>query len=244
MVILVKNNKGGVGKSWISLQLAHTFAVCNQKVLILTSDSQNNILDFSGMRSDENIEFERTLDYHLGEGFKKWENWYVSSLVLRDNLTYMPLISASLGEQYAERFAEFVEDMKSFFDVIVIDATPVLGLDDCFIEVADKIVVPTYLDTVTTESIAALINSVGGSKISVVIPNRFNRTKNERELYAELKEFFMPTQTMLTVPMKQSSYIASLIDSGKTIWDVKSVKSAELKELFQKVVEELSKDEQ
>ena len=50
-VVLVKNNKGGVGKSWIALQLAAYKALRkNEKVLILTSDSQNNILNYSGTK--------------------------------------------------------------------------------------------------------------------------------------------------------------------------------------------------
>lgn len=47
-VVLIKANKGGVGKSWITLQLAHKAALDGSKVIIITSDSQNNILDFSG----------------------------------------------------------------------------------------------------------------------------------------------------------------------------------------------------
>ena len=50
-VVLVKNNKGGVGKTWIALQLAGYKALIeNKKTLILTSDSQNNILNYSGIK--------------------------------------------------------------------------------------------------------------------------------------------------------------------------------------------------
>ena len=49
-VVLVKNNKGGVGKSWIALQLAAYKAFQNEKVLILNSDSQNNSLNYSGIK--------------------------------------------------------------------------------------------------------------------------------------------------------------------------------------------------
>src|SRR3712207_6846877 len=52
-VILIKNNKGGVGKSWISLQLAAYKASLGIKTCILTSDPQNNILTFAGKRTKE-----------------------------------------------------------------------------------------------------------------------------------------------------------------------------------------------
>ena len=52
-VVLVKNNKGGVGKSWIALQLAAYKAFQNEKVLLLTSDSQNNVLNYSGIKIED-----------------------------------------------------------------------------------------------------------------------------------------------------------------------------------------------
>lgn len=49
-IVLVKNNKGGVGKSWLALQLAAYQAYRGNIVLILTSDSQNNIFNFAGYK--------------------------------------------------------------------------------------------------------------------------------------------------------------------------------------------------
>jgi|GEM_PF-5395498 len=49
-VIGIVSGKGGVGKSWIALQLAAYKAFQNEKVLLLTSDSQNNVLNYSGIK--------------------------------------------------------------------------------------------------------------------------------------------------------------------------------------------------
>ncbi len=53
-IILVKNIKGGVGKSWITFQLAHLFAIQSKKILIITSDNQNNIPLFAGINFKNN----------------------------------------------------------------------------------------------------------------------------------------------------------------------------------------------
>ena len=53
-IILVKNNKGGVGKTYITLQLAaYKALIKNKKTLILTSDSQNDILKFAGIKIED-----------------------------------------------------------------------------------------------------------------------------------------------------------------------------------------------
>ncbi|WP_442878338.1 ParA family protein, partial [Cetobacterium sp.] len=45
-IITVKNNKGGVGKTFVTAQLASGLALLDNRVLVLTSDSQNNIFSY------------------------------------------------------------------------------------------------------------------------------------------------------------------------------------------------------
>lgn len=53
-IITIKVNKGGVGKTFITVQLGAYLALQDKKVLLLTSDSQNNIIDYC---FGERIEF-------------------------------------------------------------------------------------------------------------------------------------------------------------------------------------------
>ena len=51
-IILIKNNKGGIGKTFVAINLADYLSKIKvngneSKVLILTDDSQNNILMYS-----------------------------------------------------------------------------------------------------------------------------------------------------------------------------------------------------
>ena len=145
-VILVKANKGGVGKSWLTLQLAHATALRDKKVLIITSDSQNNIPRFAGIK-----------DSNFKEGLEYWiKNKTGTHIELRNNLSYIPLTTMSIPNEDIDKFKNFIEVIKSIFDYIYIDATPVLNLDDIFLEVSDQIVIPTFLDSVTTSSITKI----------------------------------------------------------------------------------------
>lgn len=227
-VILIKANKGGVGKSWITLQLAHALALKNKKVLVITSDSQNNILDFAGVEPNTLL------------GLDEWlKNGDGGFLELRNNLDYIPFRSSILPEELEVRFESFINAMKNEYNYIFIDSTPVLNLDKKFIELSDEIVIPTFLDQVTIGSIATLMEQINPkNKVKVIIPNRAGRTKLEKNYYSSLKEF-ISNRILLTVPIKQSAFISKAIDDGKTIWEYRSKEATILQKLFSEVLEAL-----
>ena len=227
-VVLIKANKGGVGKSWITLQLAHKAALDGSKVIIITSDSQNNILDFSGNGSLTPLGLDEWLTGGNG-GFTE----------LRKNLYYIPFHSAVLPEELEVRFESFINVLKGEFDYIFIDSTPVLNLDKKFIDLADEVVIPTFLDQVTLGSIITLMEQISPkSKVKAIIPNRTGRTKLEREYYDNLKKI-VSQNILLSVPIKQSSFISKATDEGKTIWEYRAKDAVTLQELFLQVLEVL-----
>ena len=129
--------------------------------------------------------------------------------------------------------------MKNEYNYIFIDSTPVLNLDKKFIELADEIVIPTFLDQVTIGSIATLMEQINPkNKVKVIIPNRAGRTKLEKNYYSSLKEF-ISNRILLTVPIKQSAFISKAIDDGKTIWEYRSKEATILQKLFSEVLEAL-----
>ncbi|MBR8702085.1 MULTISPECIES: ParA family protein [unclassified Fusobacterium] len=224
-IILVKANKGGVGKSWITLQLAHHFAIKNKKVLILTSDSQNNIPTFCGV------------DINTRADLEEWILNGNSELVeLRNNLFYIPFNSVSIENKLKHKFETFINALKSEFDYIFIDATPVLHLDNVFVGVANQIIVPTFLDMVTMDSILTLLETVPVEKVKAIIPNRAGRCSLEQVYYESLKSV-IGSLIYLSVPIKQSAFISRLIDKGKTIWESKSLSALELQSTFYPVLE-------
>lgn len=231
-IILTKNNKGGVGKSWLSLQLAGYQAYRNKKVLILTSDSQNNILQFSGMKIDTTRKgLEDLLDgreYNLTK--------------LRPNLFFLHLQGYKLKKDYEEKLKSVIKEWQKEFDYIVIDGSPVLGLDNVFMELAEHIVIPTFLDKVTTNSIVKMLKTVDLEKIRAIVPNRTGRTKLEKTYYSFLDERLKKLGKLLTMPISQSSVITKLIDRGALVWDSKSTKLDFVKGIFEEVWREIENE--
>ncbi len=229
-VVLVKNNKGGVGKSWIALQLAAYKAFQNEKVLILTSDSQNNILNYSGIKiKDTN---KKGLE-DLLEG----KNYELTKL--RPNLFFLHLQDYKVKGNLDEKFKKQINNLKKEFKHIVIDGSPVMNLDNVFVDVAEHIIVPTFLDSVTTNSILNLLKKTDISKIRAVIPNRVGRTKIEKDFYTFLKNKLSRSGVFLSIPINQSSIILKLIENGTLLWERRSQKLDEIKNVFVKVWREI-----
>jgi ATPase, parA FAMILY len=225
-VVLVKNNKGGVGKSWIALQLAAYKAFQNEKVLLLTSDSQNNVLNYSGIKIEDTNK--KGLEDML-EG-KKYE-----LTKLRPNLFFLHLQDYKVKGNLDEKFKKQINNLKKEFDHIIIDGSPVMDLDRIFVDIAEHIIVPTFLDSVTTNSILNLLKKTDLSKIRAVIPNRVGRTAIEKNFYSFLKEKLNRSGVFLSIPIKQSSIILNLIEKGTLLWERRSQELEQIKNVFIKV---------
>ena len=225
-VVLVKNNKGGVGKSWIALQLAAYKAFQNEKVLLLTSDSQNNVLNYSGIKiKDTN---KKGLEDML-EG----KNYELTKL--RPNLFFLHLQDYKVKGNLDEKFKKQISILKKEFKHIIIDGSPVMNLDNVFVDVAEHIIVPTFLDSVTTNSILNLLKKTDISKIRAVIPNRVGRTAIEKNFYTFLKDKLTHSGVFLSIPINQSAIILKLIENGTLLWERRSQKLDDIKNVFIKV---------
>ncbi|MEG0236568.1 MAG: ParA family protein [Cetobacterium sp.] len=227
-VILIKNNKGGVGKSWITLQLAHGLQhVSDKKVLIVTSDNQNNILEYAG--KDKVVS---------DSGLEKWIKTGTGDLIrLRKNLFFIPLKTSHLNLQSKDKLESLFEAFKEEYAYILIDSTPVVGIDKYFVELADKVVIPGFADKVTINSITSLLEQTEVRKVKSIIINKWTKTAKEKEYYHGLKEVLEPYEILLTAPIAQSAMIGKLIDDGKTIWESNSKKVKEIQENFVTVIE-------
>ena len=209
-IILVKNNKGGVGKTYITLQLAaYKALIKNKKTLILTSDSQNDILKFSGIKIDDTSKFGLE-DFIEGKSYKIKK--------LRENLFFLHLQGYKIKNSFDEAFKKAIKLLKEEYDYIVIDGSPVIGLDNLFIEISDYIVIPTFLDNITTHSVLSMLKKVDLNKVKAVVPNRTGRTKLEKEYYDFLNQKLGVQGIHLSFPIPQISLISKLIDNETLLW--------------------------
>ena len=233
-IILVKNNKGGVGKTYITLQLAaHKALIKNKKTLILTSDSQNDILKFSGIKIDDTSKFGLE-DFIEGKSYKIKK--------LRENLFFLHLQGYKIKNSFDEAFKKAIKLLKDEYDYIVIDGSPVMGLDNLFIEISDHIVIPTFLDSITTHSVLSMLKKVDLNKVKAVIPNRTGRTKLEKEYYDFLNKKLGVQGIHLSFPIPQISLISKLIDKETLLWESKAKKLDYIKGIFINIWKEIDNE--
>ena len=233
-IILVKNNKGGVGKTYITLQLAaHKALIKNKKTLILTSDSQNDILKFAGIKVDDTSKFGLE-DFIEGKSYKIKK--------LRENLFFLHLQGYKIKNSFDEAFKKAIKVLKEEFEYIVIDGSPVMGLDNLFIQVSDYIVIPTFLDNITTHSVLSMLKKVDLNKVKAVVPNRTGRTKLEKEYYDLLNKKLGVQGIYLSFPIPQISLISKLIDKETLIWESKSQKLDYVKGIFINIWKEIDNE--
>ena len=233
-IILVKNNKGGVGKTYITLQLAaYKALIKNKKTLILTSDSQNDILKFAG------IKIEDTSKAGL-EDFIESKSYKIKKL--RENLFFLHLQGYKIKNSFDEAFKRAIKILKDEYDYIVIDGSPVMGLDNLFIEISDHIVIPTFLDSITTHSVLSMLKKVDLNKVKAVVPNRTGRTKLEKEYYDFLNKKLGVQGIHLSFPIPEISLISKLIDKETLIWESKSQKLDYVKGIFINIWKEIDNE--
>ena len=233
-IILVKNNKGGVGKTYITLQLAaYKALIKNKKTLILTSDSQNDILKFAGIKIDDTSKFGLE-DFIEGKSYKIKK--------LRENLFFLHLQGYKIKNSFDEAFQRAIKILKGEYDYIVIDGSPVMGLDNLFIEISDHIVIPTFLDSITTHSVLSMLKKVDLNKVKAVVPNRIGRTKLEKEYYDFLNKKLGVQGIHLSFPIPQISLISKLIDKETLLWESKAKKLDYIKGIFINIWKEIDNE--
>ena len=217
-VITIKNNKGGVGKSWLTLQLAHILSnIEDNKILVLTSDSQNNVMLYAGV----DVEFDEGLENWLDKGDG-------DMIALRENLYYIPLTSSSFKRGFDKKLKILIEKLKDEYDYILIDSVPILNIDSCFLELADSIVIPTMLDTASCKGILNLSNEVDLAKVKAIVPNKFSKTKSEKFWKNILGDFLKGNSIYFAEPIPQMAFLSELTHQGKTILESSSKKIDEI----------------
>ncbi|UUV19979.1 AAA family ATPase (plasmid) [Fusobacteria bacterium ZRK30] len=221
MIISVKLNKGGSAKTWTSVQVAHALALNEKKVLLLTSDSQNNTLDFLGYEGSVTTGLKAAVNGKEHEIYR-----------LRDNLEVLPLEDNFLSKAFFKKLKKYLDKMREKYEFIIIDSIPTKGVDDHFVELSDKVIIPIYCDRVTVEGALEVIENIGKNKILAIIPSRYKNEKNQKEYHELLKESLDDLDVLLTDPVKHMSFIAELIDKGKTIWESNNKKITEVQDIF------------
>lgn len=236
-IIQVKISKGGVGKTFLTIQIASLLAALDKKVLILTTDPQNDV--FGMMKKGEITE--EISNRGLKEAVLHNEKAY-DLILLRKNLFYIPLdFDGYFSPEFFKRLPAFLEEQKKEYDYVFIDSNPTPRTDKAFLELSDYVIIPTIGSSRSIQGVVSVLDTINPNKILAIVFNQFKNTKLQMEVYKELKKYCISINygDVLTEPIPYIALIEELVAKRKTIWESKSKKIMIAQNIVMKIVEKI-----
>ena len=241
----VLNNKGGVGKSTIAVNIAHGLAIKGNKVLLIDMDGQNDASFFIGFTSED---YKKSL-YDI---IVNHENTCLSECIInaRENLDLLPskYIDRINGELYKEidiscYLNDKLNDLEQLsYNYVIVDCGPQRSnINNAILHFVDNIIVPVQVEAASVRAIGNIYEYISDlhlntDMISLVIPNMFDqRTSDGKENLEFMKEFFADTY-ILTAPINRRIKITESGKMGKTVYECDEESSKQFEHIVERLV--------
>ena len=211
-VLAIANQKGGVGKTTTSVNLAASLNVTRKNVLLIDLDPQGNATMGSGI--DKNALEKSVYDLLVQEaGFDE--------VVVRPEEAGYDLLPANgdlvaaevdliIGENRETRLRQIVVAIKQRYDFVVIDCPPSLNmLTINALAAADGVVIPMQCEYYALEGLSALMDTIStikdrlnpGLKIEGILRTMYDpRNKLTTEVSGQLFNYFGDAVYRTVVP--------------------------------------------
>jgi len=256
-IIVIANQKGGVGKTTTAVNLAASLAVAEKKVLLIDSDPQANATTSLGFHRND-YEFNV---YHVLIGTKK-----LKDIILKSDLPTLHLAPSNIGlvgieKEYYDAdkakgrelvLKKAIAKVQKEYDYIIIDSPPALGpMTINALSAANSVIIPIQCEFFALEGLAQLLNTVKLVRKSInpklvvrgFLPTMFSSQNNlSKQVFADLRQHFKgklfkdEADEYIVVP--RNVKLAESPSFGKPVilYDVKSTGSIAYQHLAQAII--------
>ena len=202
LILAVVNQKGGVGKSTTSVNLAASLGAAGHKTLLVDLDPQGNATSGFGLNKNQR----ELCIYNALLGDTKIdaiiepvevENVFVAPSTIQLAGAEIELVSAFSRES---KLKAILESVRPDFEFIIVDCPPSLGLLTInALTAADGLVIPIQCEYYALEGLSKLLDSVRSVKthlnpeleiFGVVMTMYDSRTRLAQQVVDEVRDFF------------------------------------------------------
>lgn len=234
-VITVCNQKGGTGKTTVSVNLAIGLVREGKKVLVIDADAQGSLTESLGYSQTDSLEI--TLATEMEKVISETEfDPMCGILHHEEGVDLLPcnielsgmevvLVNAMSRETVLKRYINMVKDM---YDYIIVDCTPSLGMITInALVAADSVLIPVQAAYLPVKGLELLVNTIARVKKhinpdiefeGILISMVDQRTVYAREIIDVVRDTYGDMIPVLETMIPFSVRAAETVAMGKSIY--------------------------